>query len=65
MTSHIHSGPARIIRQLPGRCEWSFEYSGVVLTCDDTVLPGSNLCSDHYIAAVHRRYPYRTWRTAG
>jgi hypothetical protein len=38
---------------LPGRCTRIWTYSGARIRCEDTVIPGGDMCADCLIEHVH------------
>ncbi len=49
----IHSGP--FLPAEPGMCGWRHHHSGAWLSCDDTAIPGVDLCADCFIREAHAR----------
>jgi hypothetical protein len=45
--SDVHAGPFH--PHHVGVCGWRHHHCGVWLSCDAAVLPGEDLCPDHYI----------------
>lgn len=38
-----------------GRCAWRWHFEDVTLYCNDTVIPGLQVCADHFIEYAHDR----------